>query len=243
MATVTHLSKAPIQEAIFDFRVKLPSDFNLDIFSNLNQDTSINYPLVESRNIFIGGFGLVEGKPIIQMPQNRTDRYVYKTKDEKNVAQFGENGFTFSRLNPYTEWEVVKNEAKRLWGIYCSISKPETITRIALRYINRLDLTLPLQPEDYFTQPPSVPETITNDILSYTLRFVIRREELMANIIQTTIGLPEKTKIGIIFDIDTYYMDDNGINKDIWITFERLKEFKNLIFFDSITEKTKEMYK
>jgi uncharacterized protein (TIGR04255 family) len=243
MATVTHLNKAPIQEAVFDFRVKLPSAFNPDVFLNLKRDALTDYPLVEPHRSIIGGFGFFEGKPIVQKPQDRKDGYVYKTNDEKNIAQFRENGFTFSRLSPYSDWDTVKKEAEKLWNLYCSIAKPETITRIALRYINRLDLTLPVKMEDFFTQPPSVPENISKDIISYTVRFVIQREELLANIIQTTIDLPEKTKIGIIFDIDTYYLDDNGINKDLWSTFEKLREFKNLIFFNSITEKTVEMYK
>ena len=240
---MTYLNKAPIQEAVFDFRVKLPSSISPDVFLNLNRDALSSYPLVEPHRSITSGFRLFEGKPIVEKTQDRKDGYVYKTSDEKNIAQFRENGFTFSRLNPYTDWNTVKDEAKKLWDIYCSVAKPEIITRVALRYINRLDFIFPVKMEDFFSQPPSVPETIAKDIKGYTVRFVIQRDELMANIIQTTIDLPEKTKIGIIFDIDAYYMDDSGINKDIWMTFQKLREFKNLIFFKSITEKTVEMYK
>ena len=51
-------------------------------------------------------------------------------------------------------------------------------------------------------------------------------------------------KLSLIFDIDVsravVYIDNK---EEIWRDFEKLRIFKNEIFFKSITDKTKELFK
>jgi uncharacterized protein (TIGR04255 family) len=46
-----HLSKAPIVEAVIDFRVKLPSDFKLEVFHPLRTQLAEDYPGFEEQQI------------------------------------------------------------------------------------------------------------------------------------------------------------------------------------------------
>ncbi len=46
-----HLSKAPIVEAVIDFRVKLPSDFKLDAFQSVRSKLAKDYPGFEEQQI------------------------------------------------------------------------------------------------------------------------------------------------------------------------------------------------
>lgn len=54
----------------------------------------------------------------------------------------------------------------------------------------------------------------------------------------------ESQKLPLIFDIDVI-KKANFMKKesDIWMDFNLLRQFKNEIFFNSITEKTKELFK
>ncbi len=65
---------------------------------------------------------------------------MYVSEDEVKLVQFRLDGFTFNRSKPYTSWEQVFPEAFGLWKEYVSLAAPEFVNRIAVRYINRLDL-------------------------------------------------------------------------------------------------------
>jgi len=245
MAKQRHLTNAPILEAIIDFRVKLPPAFNPEDFSSLSRDLSDRYPKNGPRRIFAGSFGMKKDKPFIQKPEIKgIQGYIFKSEDEKNIAQFRVDGFTFSRLNPYTEWESVFSEAKNLWEIYSSKSSPELISRIAVRYINRLDLPTKMKEfEEYLTAPPRVPESLPQKVSQFLNRIVIHEADIAANIIQVLVKSPKPDHIGVILDIDVYKGSKVGINESsVWSEFGRLREMKNRIFFGSITENTARLY-
>jgi len=244
MARQRHLDNAPIVEAIIDLRVKNPSSFGVTDFLSLKEDLKKEYPIVEDRRLVEVG-GKIEGK---QIEQTIIDKgitgYFFKTSDSKNVAQFRIDGFTFSRLSPYSEWETVLSEAKRLWGLYSIKCLPELITRIAVRYINRLDLPLPIEDfADYLTAPPLVPDSLPQGVSQFLTRVVIHDADITANIVQTMKSSSKADHIGVILDIDVFNLKESGFEESsIWPEFEKLRDFKNRIFFESITEKTVRLY-
>ncbi len=245
MARHRHLKNAPIVEAIIDLRVKNPSSFRVTDFLSLKEDLKKEYPIVEDRRLVEVG-GKIEGK---QIEQTIIDKgitgYFFKTSDSKNVAQFRIDGFTFSRLSPYPEWETVLSEAKRLWGLYSIKCLPELITRIAVRYINRLDLPLPMGDfAEYLTAPPTVPVSLPQGVSQFLTRVVIHDADITANIVQTMISSPKADHVGIVLDIDVFNQkEDTGFEESsIWPEFEKLRDLKNRIFFGSITEKTARLY-
>src|SRR5207237_10376483 len=77
-------------------------------------------------------------------------------------------------LKPYTRWEQVFGEAKRLWKIYRSAAGAEEVSRIALRYINRISLPLPITDfATYLTAPPAIPPGAPQVITSFLFRAVL----------------------------------------------------------------------
>jgi uncharacterized protein (TIGR04255 family) len=242
MARQRHLKNAPIKESVIDFRISPPNN-NIDLLSSLTKDITSSYPLTDPIKNFTGSFGVVEGKPFVKPPEDKIDGYSVKSGDGKNIAQFKVNGFTFSRLAPYTQWEIVRDEAKILWELYSTKMKPELITRVAVRYINLLIFNSPLELDEYFTESIKLPKSLPQEFYSFFQRIVVPQEDLMANIIQTTQNLQDNNKLGIILDIDVYKLDESGIDRNkLWEIFERLRDFKNRIFFEIIQEKTAEMY-
>jgi uncharacterized protein (TIGR04255 family) len=78
------------------------------------------------------------------------------------------DGFAMSRLAPYENWNAVRDEARRLWDIYRSIAKPSKLIRLAVRYINRIDMPLPLGDfKDYLRTVPDVSPDLPQG-LAYT---------------------------------------------------------------------------
>lgn len=245
MANPRHLNNAPITEAIIDFRVKIPSGFDIKELLSVKEVLANSYPKSEPRKFITGSFGIENGKPFVQTPKEEgIQGYFFKSTDEKNIAQFRVDGFTFNRLQPYPDWETVLSEAKELWALYSSRAEPEVITRIAVRYINILELQLPIRDfNDYINAPPVIPESLPQDVSQFLTKVVIHEGDITANITQTLDKSPKPEHIRIILDIDVFIFNELGIRmEDIWADFERLHTMKNRIFWESITEKTARLY-
>lgn len=245
MARKRHLTKAPITEALIDLRVILPSDFDAQEFSKLSDQLSAKYPKKEPRKLVSGSFGVREGKPFTGPTEYKgIDGFYYKSEDERNIVQFRSDGFTFNHLYPYTKWESVITEAKNMWELYCSLAKPEIISRVAVRYINRLELPLPIEFERYLTAPPKIPDSLPQELSGFLTRILISEAGITANIVQSLDSSTKPDHGVIILDIDVFEVKKSGFDKEnVWSEFEQLRKFKNRIFFKSITEETARLYK
>ncbi|MBI4286371.1 MAG: TIGR04255 family protein [Chloroflexi bacterium] len=246
MAEQRHLANAPIKEALIDFRVKLPSTFDVKSFTRLEDRLKSLYPKVEEiRQVTVGVE--IAGKEFKQTVQETGRAGVFfSSSDGKNVAQFRADGFTFNRLSPYTQWNTVFAEAINLWKLYVETSKPDLITRVALRFINQISIPLPIADfKDYLTAPPTVPATLPQAIRQFLTRIVVCDEEqlVFANITQALQKEKTPGNVVILFDIDVYKQDENGLDQGaLEPTFERLHDLKNRIFFESITERTVRLF-
>jgi uncharacterized protein (TIGR04255 family) len=165
MAKERHLANAPIVEAIIDIRVELPSDYDVTKFESLRKTLGETYPKVEESHSYESGVR-VKDKQIQQVVTDKGLRgYFFKSPDGKNVGQFRRDGFTFNRLTPYTNWETVLSEAKILWKLYVKTATPELVTRLATRYINRMDIPLPIDDfSRYLTAPPNIPKGLPEGV-------------------------------------------------------------------------------
>ena len=245
MAVQRHLPRAPIAEALIDIRVKLPQEVDIAVLKTIHASISKEYPQMRERVKGEVQFKLreklVEAKPV------DVYGYQYISSDDKQVIQARLDGFTFSRLKPYVTWENLRKEAYRLWEIYARLFSPELITRVALRYINCLEIPLlpSIEFKDYLVTPPEVPEKLPQGLSSFLTRVVIPIPSLGATaiIIQALEGISDPSIIPMILDIDVFkeaQFDANG--KDAWETIDKLRDLKNEMFFQSITEKTVELF-
>lgn len=247
MAKKRHLANAPITEAIIDFKAKLPLDFKVEQFSILKEKLSDRYPILEGHKEIQTGMEIKDGIQVAQFTKDMgLQGFFFKSADKCNVAQFRVNGFTFNRLKPYTSWDEVFKEASELWGIYVETASPELITRIAVRYINHLKLPLPMtEISQYLTAPPPIPDDIPKNVISFLTRVVVDDPKLglMANIIQVLEKSVDPHYAMVIIDIDVYKQDEFKIDDEqIWSIFKKLRNMKNTIFFNSITEDAAELF-
>src|SRR2546422_8360889 len=170
-----HLRNAPISEAIFDFRVKARAGFRGEEFAPLQSQLANRFPKMEPRRGLQATFAVIEGKgrpPVVQ--DLGLQGYFFKTSDEKTIAQFRVDGFTFNRLHPYTSWKELFPQALDLWRLYASVSKPEVITRLAVRYINRLPLPAgAITFESYLRTAPVIPSELPQYLSSFLTRVTI----------------------------------------------------------------------
>jgi len=239
------LKKAPITEALIDIRVKLPSDFDVKDIHSMYEPIKEEYPETQEQRISEVKFEL-KTKGFVKPLSDKINGYRYISSDKKQIVQAKMDGFTFSRLHPYIKWEELRNEAYRLWQLYKGITSPESITRVAVRYINNLNIPMPIKDfSDYLTAPPTVPEGLPQEVSSFLSRIVMHEPTIGASaIITQALEQIVTDKVPIILDIDVFKLQPEGIaEKDAWEIMGKLRHFKNKVFFSSITDNLKEMYK
>lgn len=240
------LKNAPITEALVDIRCELPKDFNLEQFKAIGKKISEDYPVEKQIHFHEAKINL-HGSAGDIATLDRMNGYRYESTDGIRIVQLRGDGFTFNRLKPYKDWPELRDESVRLWELYKDIAKPERINRIALRYINNLNAPLPMKDfNEYLMCPPEVPKGIPQIIASFFYRVTVphKDKKIRANITQSLEPMVElKHKVPIILDIDVYKSTPDGfLDEDILAILEKLRNFKNDIFFTSITPKLLEIY-
>ena len=243
MVSPRHLNNAPIVEAVVDIRVKLPTDVGLEKLALISETISGHYPRRRERRRYEGTIEFKIGESPKQSAIDKgPDGYIYTSNDERQVVQIRLNGFTFSRLKPYQTWENLRDEAQKLWKLYVKFASPEIVTRIAVRYINRLNIPLSIKDfGDYLAAPPIVPPDLPQGVSSFLTRTVIIEPALKASAAITQALEPRASKdfLTILLDIDVFRQVQFDIeSNETWELLEGFRHFKNKIFFDSVTEGT-----
>lgn len=249
MLEVIHFPNAPITEALLDIRVKLPPQTDLARLGAFHDTIKQKYPEKQERVSWRGHIE-VKASPAAQVFQSAAggpDGYLFTSIDGRQVVQARLDGFTFSRLKPYDTWEALRDEAKQLWQHYVKIAAPESVTRIALRYINRMEIPLPIKDfKEYILTTPEIAPDLPQGLGSFFMRLVIPDAKTQAVAIVTEAVEPideASNRLPLIFDIDVFRLAAwNVQDRALWETFEQFHELKNEIFFKSITPKAKGLF-
>lgn len=244
MIAPRHLNNAPITEALVDIQVKTDSDIKIDSLKSTYKLFSDLYPKESIIHRGVMGFKIDSAEGITStMGKHSAIGHRFASEDNTQIVQFRSTGFTFSRLTPYQDWEKMRNEARRLWTYYTQTIGSANTTRLAVRYINKLSLPLPIKFKEYLTAPPVLPDALPQGIGNYLTRIVFHEPDIDAECIitQAMEGIDDN-KVPIILDIDAFFHKELAMDSDeLWAQLEKLRNLKNKVFFESITEKTAEL--
>ena len=247
MSEYTVFPNAPIVEAILDVRVELPKDVTLETLATFYDRVKTRYPEKQHRTEFSAGIRFDQQGASLEKPEASQTGYLFRSPAEKKAVQARLNGFSFNKLKPYNNWDAFRTEGRELWEIYLKIANPLKVTRIALRYINRIEIPLPLSDfKEYILTVPEVAPALPQALAHFFMRLVIPKPDIGATaIINQTMGIPGVgEKLPFIFDIDVVKETDYlGNEEEMWREFENLRIFKNEIFFKSITATAEELFK
>ncbi len=238
----------PIEEALLDIRANLPAHIDLALLETFQNSLKESFPNRKPLFHWEGGMEIKEGVASVLAPKGGTMGYQFMSGNGKKVIQARKNGFSFHILKPYDSWESLRDQAKQLWAHYLEIAHPINVNRVALRYINRIEIPLPFKEfKEYLLIIPELPPEIPIGVSEFFMRLVMPDTEknLAAIVTEVLQKIDEKKGIlPIILDIDTFQESVLAAEgAELWAKLEELRNFKNMIFFKSITEKTEELFK
>jgi len=133
-----------------------------------------------------------------------------------------------------------------MWRIYAEAVRPENVVRLGLRYINNLNLPVPSKDfNEFMTMQPNLPPALPQAIMSFFTRVTFQDPQIdcFAIVTQVSEGLVKPEVFQLILDIDTAKITTLGPDSpQIWTSLDQLRDFKNLIFFESLTEEAVKIF-
>lgn len=233
----------PITEAVIEIRVVSPEGLELSKLEQL-QTLVHGYPVKEV---------LKQVEIIAGVDDDTTSRtetvlgYTYKSEDGKQRFLAGFHSFSFSRLSPYEGWERFSEEARKLWGLYRTVAAPTSISRIGLRFINRLDLPWPFDDfREYLRTSLEVSPDLPQVLRNFLLTLEIEQPDIRANMRISQANLPPVAAnlVPIMLDIDLYRTDEPPFEDvAIWEYLEVMRKRKNEIFEACLTDKARGLFR
>ncbi len=246
MSKFPHLTRAPVVEALVDFRVRAKADIDSKVFQDLHARIIDRYPTSKPLQQVVATFGVKNGQPTAEQVVQTPKGYRFEAADARLVVQMTVDGCTVSRLKPYETWEKLVEETRLIWELYVATAQPEAVMRVATRFINRVELPLPFGDfDEYLTAPPAVPKKLPQSVSEFLSRMVVTDPkdqttiiltQALEPVIQSTNSLPILLDIDV-FKVDTYHPRTQGL----WEQLDKFRALKNEAFFASLTPKALEM--
>jgi uncharacterized protein (TIGR04255 family) len=243
MQVSRHYSYAPITEAIIDLKVTLPEGLSANDLENIHAHIREDFPIKEQ--IHTGSLLFEPGSSIKIDATREHYGFLFRSGDGLRIFQATLSGFTFNRLAPYDTWEEFSDDARRLWEIYKDVCRPSSVVRVALRFINRLDLPGPIVDfKEYLRTVPEVSPDLPQGLSGFFTQLQIPQEDLKCMlIINEAFTAPTSPEVvSVILDFDLFrehiWRSDD---EDIWRFLEKLRHRKNLAFEASITDMTRRL--
>lgn len=233
MAIVETFPNAPIVEAILSIEV----DYLDDLHSRagaFHEATSHLLPIQEE----IEAPGATE--PTL-------DGYRFTSGDGVQVVQITRRSFSFHRLRPYRDWEQFSGAAHEVCLHYLRHFTPAAVRGINLRYLNRIEIPAGFgDVREYVPLSPNLPDGIDVGLAGYLLRLALIDPAVPA-VAYLTQRTEQPSSIGnllLLFDIDVRSEAEVPARDDaLWRVIERLRDYKNRLFFSSITEAARELFR
>lgn len=240
-----HYAKAPITEAVLDIQVETVA--TPVAFDAMHAAEGERYPRYEALQAATGQLMIGPDNVPIASASSTPIGHLARAADGLQVYQSRTIGFAFSRMEPYPHWAVFRDEARRLWDTYRAIAQPSRITRLALRYINRIDMPLPVKDFGmYLRTAPQLSPDINSGLSAYFMQLNVPLPEFDAESVinQTIIPSPRPEAISVVLDIDVYKLVGMPFENDqLWEIFEQLRDAKNKVFEACITNETRKLFK
>jgi len=234
----------PIIEAIFDIRVDGISEFSIDKIENLHSKIISEYPNKKRQVNFIGKIEFKDNIQVSNESDSQINGVVFLNNNNSRQVQFRKDGFTFNMLKPYSEWKEFSSEAIRLWNIYEKNLSPKSIVRIALRYINKIEIPLPLNDfQDYIINMPPIPSCLPQTFSNFFMQTEIPCSNNGTSVIITETFEKPITSLPFILDIDIYKVGHSNLDiGELAKEFDLLRDLKNQTFENCITDKTRKLF-
>jgi uncharacterized protein (TIGR04255 family) len=240
------LIHAPIVEAVVDLDCVMPPGQDIAALEAPAREAFTDrYPDV--RPVYVGEARIEqqEDAPLQVSARHGIYGYQFWQGDGLQLVQVRAQGFSFNRLAPYTSLDDYLPEIERTWRLFVGIASPVQVQLVRLHYINRILLPMAdrqIELSDYFRIAPRLPDEERLTLVEFLNQHVAIERDTgnQVNIILTSQPLENSMSMApIIFDIAASRRIEAAPEDwdSLLATIQSLRDLKNRVFRDSLSEK------
>ena len=242
--------RPPIVQALFEARF----DGLVDIkkIKKFTKNISGDYPSLEEEK----RYDVLIKKGVDVTASASFSGYKLSSLEGTDLILVRPDVFGVGRLAPYEGWDSFCSTLKKNWEEAKKVFGYRPINRLALRYINRIDIPCDVRPvieedvhpvieeTDYVNISIAVPKDVVNVFQGYRIEFAAKTEKDILFTVRTGASKsPMVDHIGIILDLDIYKVKDlPQKDGDMWNLLNELRLQKNSLFERFVTNKSRELF-
>lgn len=232
--------RAPIVEAIIELRVVLEGDpISMESCVEQFKDLRPEFPEIKRRGLI----RLETGPDQLKAAQS-VDAMVMS--NNRQTVVIGPNVFGFSQLAPYSNWTTFRDSARLYWNIFSERLHPLKVVRIATRFVNRIDIPIPVTDiKKYFATGPMLGAGMSDMLAGFYMQLQLPQVDLgcIAIVNEALIPPANENAASFLLDIDVFEEGDFADMKYPWQRLEEFRIRKNQIFESCITDHTRELFR
>ncbi|MEH2382791.1 MAG: TIGR04255 family protein [Nostoc sp.] len=243
-------SNPPIEEAICEFRFAPGQAWNFTIpglFYEKARDLYTGEPQEQSLITTEFKFGRVPpAKPEITVTQEMP-KFLFPSADATKIVGVGPDALSIHSLRPYEGWDEFSHRIDQAFQFYLEVAKPVGITRISLRYINRIVISADeaVDLSEYFNIYPQFPDSLPSNISGLVTRTESIYEDIPIRLVITLSDAePPSEQVVFILDLDISqtWIEKPLSLKEVLSNLHELKSREGQAFESLITDRTRELF-
>ena len=169
------------------------------------------------------------------------------TDDQTQLVVLWPNSISLSQLAPYQGWGNFIGRFNRDWGALKKILGFQPISRIGVRYINRIDLPAAepiIEHENFLNIYPKVPD-ILNPLDAYALQASVTLKDINCRLTINSASVPSPLLHHVSFVIDTDIFSDLNppqSDSDLIVLLNKIRTKKNQVFEACISQPARSLF-
>ena len=237
--------RPPITEAVVELRLVAPIE--VEQVEKIKERLANRYPLLAGS---VQNIEIVAGPGQNAAPKMEFSGYRLTSTDATDVAIVARQNITTSRLAPYNGWEDFIAGARSNWEVWRKVVGWREVSRLGVRYINRIDIPnpdqIPIPTGDYLIFRPVFPEFEGGEgvdifgingqmaIANSPFRLILNAGTALSPLVRTT---------SFLLDIDISQDGNIPRNDDsLWTLIDQVRMHKNRVFEASITDLARKLF-
>ena len=239
-----HLSNPPIAEAVFEVRARVGVPWARDDFLPVLIKAVPDYTKITAEHgienrVDTGSDDGGEIKVSSDIGVVWQGLNAESTLKPQSV-RFARDLFSFSRLSPYEDFDKFSNEGLRLLQIFKDTTLPGDIQRIALRFVNRIEIPPKTRLRHILTAPPREKSGLKLPLAAFFHNdtLTVPGHPYAVSVIRTIQSYPEtqNRRPAVILDLTVFTINSLPFALDsVRLHLQNMRWLKNKLFFGNIT--------
>ena len=232
--------RPPIFEAIIEIKIEAPIES--DLLERVKDQLLEEYPAPPLKTVAVN-LEIADEPKLLRHAQG----YRLSSGDGATLVTIGPNAISTSRLAPYEGWEPFIASARLNWSIWRKLTGWRKITRLGVRYVNRIDVPGDhIQVGDYISFGMVLPPTLApTPVTSFALNAAmpLGKDDCRLILNSGSAASPLVHVSSFILDLDVSRETDLPQNEDgMWELANRIRAHKNIVFEACITDRARDLF-